>query len=230
MSKAIVCNYCKEEGHRIHKYVGSGERVVTCPILIRKEGGSKKQNVDEEFPPLPGVSATAESTEVACGIMKAITEAKKKKKQSEWAEREAVKKEKKEKWEQYQMVKLEEKYGPLWFRHVEGTKEDLVQADILRNEWDRERMFREEQEYYIQEEEATEWKKKWEKERKEREDLRALMTYEEREQDIWDEDEEMDADLWADQCSMERQMENYRLYQLEEKALFEAKGWVWLPK
>lgn len=236
------CNYCKEQGHRIHAmdeygvYLAdeSGERIISCPVIIAKNLAKEKRmkKVEMEFPPLPG--STRESLSAWSGVTEKLTRgiaiSLKEKKQKEWEDRKAEKEAKQRAWEERHVEKMTVKYGPLWHWQVKDTPEDIDTARDLR--WDEEevRRIQDEEDYYVQREREEQWKKEWEQEHKEKEERRAKMTPEERRQDEWDEEEEMDDELWGMSCDRERHQSCERQRQTIEKELYEMNGWPWPPK
>jgi hypothetical protein len=238
-----TCNYCKGSGHRIHAMdeygvyllTVDGEQILACPTLLEKD--KKKtvvsKKIEDEFPALPGAkTATLSKTTllIAKGIAGAIADRKK----AEWVERKQAKaireqiKADKEKEKNADMQKLMyAKYGPKWHWQIKDTEEDSGFADHLRYD-DEERERREDDAfYYAQKEAEDEWEANYLKERDERLARRVLMTKEEEEQDIWDEQYD---DLWVSTANDYYHESRIVTANKREKEEYERNGWPWPPK
>lgn len=222
-----ICNYCKENGHRIHALNPDGERILACPVLIQKEE-QKRKKADADFPPLCGSDTTNWNSSYA--IASGISAAKKEKNKKEWQLRETAKKEKQILWEQRYEMRMMKKYGPLWFWQVEGTAEDNACAMCFRDHAERERMAKEEENYWnevaLQEAENN----KFIQAEREREAKRALMTEAERIVDEQEEEDDLDVNFDIYQMDWERGKRYCQMMENEEKAEYEKNGWPWPPK
>jgi len=228
-----TCNYCKEKGHRIHAmdengvYLAdeNGERILSCPVILAKNMRMKK--VEMEFPPLTG---SAPATEWTIKISRAILASVKEQKQKRQADRKALVEAKRRTWAERHVEKMKVKYGPLWYKQVTDTPEDSLIACELRFSEEEQERIRDEEEYYRDREQEEKWNKEWEQENNEKEERRSKMTPEERMQDEWDEEEEIDNDMWRMSCERERLENCERKKRMEEKKVYEENGWPWPPK
>lgn len=228
---SITCNYCKAAGHRIHAadqfgtyLLGpDGQRILACPVLIRKDQ-KKVKTVEEEFPPLPGSNAVA--ADYTATLIQAIASATKEKKQQEWLDRENLRRISREKREVKQGLALYNKYGSTWFFSVCGNpKEDSGYASRLRDQHEEEDRKREDQMYYENEAREAEW----EVSRKERSAKRATMSADQARLDEEAEEEE-DEDAWiADANSREYALYMHVSAQQLEKNHYDTMGWPWPP-
>lgn len=228
MSKQ-TCNYCKENGHRIHAmdafgvYLSDcdGQRILACPILVTKKVKLQK-TVEEEFPALSG--GPTPSSAATVGIYQSIETAKKEKRHQDWLNRQAQKEAWQEKQRQKELEHAEEmkiKYGPKWHWCVENNPdEDCNHAYTLRCKWEEEEMRLEDEEYYQQREEEK---------REEVEYLQKLS-----ECAGWQEEDDLADELeasWLAECLTNESAQNaHRYLQRKREEYYQEMGWLWDPR
>lgn len=234
MSKQ-TCNYCKGKGHRIHAmnakgvYIlgDNGERVLACPVLIKKEEHNTKRikNVDEEFPALPGQMGGA--TVATVNLVNAIDNAIKDKKHKEWLDRKAQKEARELAKAEQQSKEMETKYGPRWAWVVMKTDEDNSIASSIRYDYMVATMEREAEEDRVAEETEREYEEQEKKKREERKARRALMSAKDATLDKEDEANDLEA-KWESECLQHEYMQQiYRDSMRRDKETYAANGWTW---
>jgi hypothetical protein len=236
------CNYCKEKGHRIHAmdqfgvYLKGedGERVLACPVLLRK--APKKV---EDFPDLSSkpMSKSEIRAKAVANLTKDQAIADKKQRHEAWLAREARREEKalrekeeKVRAEKEYVVNMYTKYGPRWHKQVENTADDSPMASNMRYADEEEEYRRECEQEWEERQAEKEEDERYEMERKGREARRALMTPKEARQDEQDEEDELE-DGWLGQCASNEH--HYQLHASELRALeaaYKANGWPWPTK
>lgn len=228
-----TCNYCKENGHRIHAmdafgvYLSDcdGQRILACPILVAKKVKLQK-TVEEEFPALSGGATSPSAATV--GIHQSIENAKKEKRHQDWLDRQAQKEAKQRAWQERQRQKelehvenMKIKYGPKWHWCVKDTTEDTSSARQLRDEW-------EEAEYRREEDDDAE--ADYRQKHAEREALRAHMTPQERWRDEDEENEDLEA-AWEEECSYNEYVShNATAAAKRQQDYYKEQGWFWDPR
>jgi len=244
MSKQ-TCNYCKGKGHRIHTmnaegvYVlgNNGERVLACPVLIRREADNTKRikNVDEEFPALPGQMGGATASTI--NLVNSIDNAIKEKKHREWLLRKAQK----EEWERVRAEKakaaleetakqMETKYGPRWAWVVMKTAEDNSIAYSIRYDYMVATMEREAEEDRLTQESERQYEEQEIRKREQRKARRALMSAKDASLDKEDEANDLEAQ-WESECLQHENMQRIHSESIRrEQALYTEKGWTWVER